>query len=175
MSNVEENFSSVEEPPAAQLYDSLRSINIDSKLKSDVCSIIGSKLNRVQFHIMNVEGQRNTSDCGIYAIAYGTHLAQGETPTLCHWRHDEMRNHLKSCLEVGEISLFPARGNRLIRSSRRILKTVIEQIYCYCRMPNDKSKSMVQCSQCCQWYHLACVNLGEQVMCEVKWSCLNCV
>ncbi len=57
VSNVEENFSSVEEPPAAQLYDSLRSINIDSKLKSDVCSSIGSKLNRVQFHIMNVEGQ----------------------------------------------------------------------------------------------------------------------
>ena len=31
---------------------------------------------------MNVDGQLNLTDCGVYAIAYATHLAHGLDPTV---------------------------------------------------------------------------------------------
>ena len=64
---------------------------------------------------MNVDGQLNLTDCGVYAIAYATHLAHGLDPTSSLWHHNKMRSHLLSCIEDGKITCFPC-DDRSIRS-----------------------------------------------------------
>ena len=42
-----------------------------------------------------------TSECGIFAIAFATALAYGENPTQYLFDGSEMRSHLTMCLEQG--------------------------------------------------------------------------
>ena len=166
---------SCEDATSIFIYDSLKYLTIEHKLKCDVASIVHSQLDNLKFNVMNVDGQLNLSDCGVYAVAYATHLAFGLDPTHCLWDHKQMRGHLLSCLEDGEMTCFPSKGDRSIRTRRRILKYVIERIYCSCRMPNDRTKSMIQCSRCLKWFHHVCMALEEQSsMYGVEWNCHNC-
>ena len=97
------------------IYDSLRGLYIEHKLKCDVAFFVHSNLDKLEFNIMNVDGQLNLTDCGVYAIAYATHLAHGLDPTVSLWHHKEMRNHLISCLKEGEMTCFPSEGDRSLR------------------------------------------------------------
>ena len=128
---------SCEDATSIFIYDSLKYLTIEHKLKCDVTSIVHSQLDNLKFNVMNVDGQLYLSDSGVYAVAYATHLAFGLDPSHCLWDHKRMRGHLLSCLEDGEMTCFPSKGDRSIHTRRRVLKYVIERIYCSCRMPND--------------------------------------
>ena len=80
-----------------------------------------------------------------------------------------------SCLEIGKMTSFPKLGTRKIAFGSRSRRTVMEKVYCIprCRMPNDKSKSMILCDRCGGWFHHKCVNLDEEKS-PSKWSCEKC-
>ena len=61
------------------------------------------------FDIMNVQHQTNLSDCGLFAIAFTTELAHGQSPLLCDFNTSLMRSHLLTCLEDGVLRKFPLR------------------------------------------------------------------
>ena len=73
---------------------------------------------------------------------------EGRDPVLCQWNSEQMRPHLLHCLEAVKIT-----GFQLIKQSRvpfgsRVIKSVKEGIFCICRMPNEKSHEMTDCTGC---------------------------
>ena len=53
----------------------------------------------------NVTKQSGASDCGLFAVAYITHIASGLDPSLCVFDQANMRKHLIECFEKKQI--FP--------------------------------------------------------------------
>ena len=95
------------------------------------------------------------------ALAYATELAFGNDPLRCHWDHERMRFHLQQCLESGEMCRFPCSDVRHIRLGTRVIKSIPEDIFCICRLPNEKNKSMIECESCRKWFHHQCMGLDE--------------
>ncbi len=151
------------------VYDSLRCLYLDHKLKCNVAAFVRPELGELESKIVNVDCQLNVSDCGVYAITYATHLAHGLDPGVVAWEHSTMRAHLKSCLEEGRMMCFPCQGNRLLRLGRRTLSTRFEAVYCICWMPNDSSEPMVKCSNCSKWFHYVCMKLKKDQSFGRKW------
>ena len=145
------------------IYYSLRGLYIEHKRNCDVAFFVHSKLDKLEFNIMNIDGQLNLTDCGVYAIAYATHLAHGLDPTSSLWHHNEKRSHLLSCIEDGKITCFPC-DDCLICSRRTMLELIIEDVYCHCRLPNDRTKSMICCNGCSKWFHHICVQLQDNTL-----------
>ena len=58
-----------------------------------------------------------------------------------------MRKYLLHAFEAGKIDGFPCVKNRRVALGMRVRKSIIESMYCYCRMPNNKSKPMIRCEQ----------------------------
>ncbi len=51
-----------------------------------------------------------------------------------------------------------------------------EEIYCNCRMPDDKCSGMICCSSCGEWYHFSCVNITDVSEYHgIKWFCEKCM
>ena len=160
----------------AQIYDSFVPSSITRQTMINVCSIMKTRKKEIHFDLVNVMRQPNGSDCGLFAVAFATELAHGYDPALCHWDTAVMRQHLISCLENRHLSRFPCSKERRIRlGGRRIRKSFKEEVYCTCRSINDSSREMIECTNCCTWYHKDC----EKVDCSksfkgIRWSCSVC-
>jgi hypothetical protein len=96
------------------IYDSGRPKNVKPSLKQEICKFYKSVASSVFFDIINVEGQPNAYDCGVYAIAYATELAHGLNPALIKWKSGCLRNHIISCFENGQMTRFPSVGKKRI-------------------------------------------------------------
>ena len=62
--------------------------------------------------MMNIAKQRETTNCGLYAVAILTCLAFGDDPTEKNFDHTALRLHLRQCLEKGFLDCFPVKQNR---------------------------------------------------------------
>ena len=160
-----------------RIYDSLHYSKRPSlDLMKQVCSLVHPKSDSYRFDIMNVQSQKNGSDCGVFAIAYATELAYGRDPIHCQWKAGVLRRHLMTCLEDQTITQFPLEKERRTTMSNRIRKSHEEDIHCTCRMPYDKQRDMICCENCNRWYHKDCEGLdpdGDYT--SVKWKCSVCV
>ena len=79
------------------------------------------------------------------------------------------------CFENKELRPFPLKKTRKVGFGRQIKHSKLEDIYCYCRMPNyDKELTMVLCNTCSQWFHLKCVGDTISTDPKVKWHCTAC-
>ena len=113
--------------------------------------------------------QSGASDCGLYAIAYITHIATGLDPSLYIFRQALMRNHLLKCFEQKKLEPFPVFKERRVSTCA---KTMTVRVYCYCRSVYDGEK-MVECNGGCgEWYHTKCIS--TPVHRNKKWFCKNC-
>ena len=157
------------------VYDSLVRSNMSLQTKKMICSLAQSRSKTITFDVINVMVQQNTWDCGMFAIANATELMYGYDPARCQWKTDEMRKHLIDCFDNGRMLRFPMVKQRRLPLGSRVRYTLKEEIYCVCRMPNDKRLAMVQCSSCSNWYHGEClnINIDEQDF-ATKWRCGEC-
>ena len=89
-------------------------------------------------------------DCGLYALAFCTDLAHGHNPCSRVYNQQDMRYHLKSCLEEGKLTPFPiSKRRRLITEDEA---TVMIEICPVCILSDD-GDMMVFCEICHRWYH----------------------
>lgn len=164
------------DPNAVRIYDS-RGSDPSLHLKKQICSFLRPKQKQLVIDVANVQRQHNGVDCGVFAIAYATELAHGQDPVRCQWAtHDRsMRKHLLKCLEDKKVTPFPLEKERRTTLSSRVRTSIIEDIHCSCRMPNDKSMAMVRCDFCKYWYHKECEGIDLDFDLTSKWKCSECI
>ena len=161
---------------SVSIYDSNRAATVSLGLEKLICSFVKPRSDVYIFDIMNIQGQPNGNDCGLYAIACAAELVTGHDPVLCQWDCKQMRSHLLRCLEAGRIDRFPTTKQRRIPLGSRVRISEKETLYCICQMPNDKRQEMTECCRCFLWYHNTCVGLTQckETLKDLHWSCPLC-
>ena len=111
-----------------KVYDSLWMTNISPSVLLQLGAKYREKARRgsLDVDICHVEHQRGSSDCGLYAVAYATDLANGIDPLKMSYSSEEMRPHFIKCLERSKLIPFPkelklARAERATRVVTDIL------------------------------------------------------
>ena len=125
----------------------------------------------LMYRYKQCQQQTNSSDCGLFAVAFAAVLASGGHPSSFRFHQESMRGHLHSCLQNGLLSSFPTR--RIGRENRKFTCFCrIVPVFCNSRMPETFSREMIRCDQCLNWFHLdLCVPVANT--CE-KWFCKDC-
>ena len=93
------------------VYDSLYS-SVSKDTVSLVASMVHSSASSLVVRTMNVEKQKNGSDCGVLSIAYAFDICSGFDPCVVRYDHEKIRQHLVLCLENCQFSRFPLSGDR---------------------------------------------------------------
>lgn len=166
------NTSSVE------LYDSMHTLpGEQSSIVKQACAILKAPESSVTINVVNVQRQREASDCGLFALAMATDLCQQVDPVNLYYHQDQMRAHLKECFEQSNITPFPSTLNSKKNNERVVSSTEVE-IYCLCRQP--EVLPMIECDNCKTWYHADCASVSEHVLetldedTSLKWFCTTC-
>ena len=108
-----------------------------------------------------VQKQINTSDYGLFPLAFATDLCHGLDPVMEAYDQQNMHPHYVRCLDLGEMVPLPKPSWRVHYHVTKSITTV--SIFCVFRMPNDK-KEYGQCFQCNGWYHPTCVSIPDWVI-----------
>ena len=90
-----------------------------------------------------------TSECGIFAIAFATDLAYGENPTQYLFDWLEMRLHLTMCLEWGQMTMFPFKKLHKVKKAVKTMEKVC--IHCSCGMHDLPNTKWIECIKCKEW------------------------
>lgn len=83
--------------PIVYIYDSLFNGTVSENISNQIRKIMGGR--EVDLIFLSVQKQHGYSDCGVYAIAFATHLAFGMSPVDVKFTATAMRKHLLKCLE----------------------------------------------------------------------------
>lgn len=155
------------------IYDSLY-CSVSPSVKAQIACLLATRKELIELKFMDVQMQSGKYDCGLFAVAFACALVCGEHPGKFLFEQQEMRKHLRMCLQQRSISMFP------VKKTRRVLDRVkskdLIEIFCICRMPQIPGIEMIECSKCKSWYH---VPMCVQVLQEAKkrgacWFCDNC-
>ena len=154
-----------------RIYDSLFTKPNYCIIKQ-ITSILRSRHHQVQLLLEKVQFQRNTVDCGVYAIAFLTDLCHKIDPSACRYAESKvLRNHLINCFQEGIMTPFPSSASTKSRPT-----TMNINLYCSCRMPyalehvktqhvpSDEDTQMIQCTICDKWYHRTCAGISDERM-----------
>ena len=124
--------------------------------------------------MMNVAMQTNNADCGVLAIAYAHEICSGRDPCSVRFDHQQIRQHLVTCLEKCELTRFPVVSER--KCVTRVKKTQNVELFCVCRLPEDKTVLWAGCTSCGQWFHRHCLDIPYDACTDesVEWYCPDC-
>jgi hypothetical protein len=123
----------------------------------------------------DTQKQENSSDCGVFAIAFLTELIINKFNTnFSSIRFDisKMRAHLLNCLIEDKLTVFP-KVEKMPKMPCKDDKTNIIKLYCICKMP-DLVDNMIKCgNKFCKikWYHESCSGCADN---NGKWLCNKC-
>lgn len=119
---------------------------------------------------LDVQHQRGGDACGLYAIANAYALCAYKKPEKYAWDQDALYDWLVGCLVAGKMSQPPITVHR---SSKGVVNTEVEKVYCKCRLPNNKKRAMIACDTCCKWYHLSCEGVPPTADIDI-FFCSSC-
>ena len=164
------------------IYDSVYSSKPTYYTMKQIAAIVKSKSHQISLFLAKVQSQKNSIDCGIYAIAFITDLCHGINPATQQYSSSKnLRQHLVNCFSNGSMSPFPKVASK---EHKPAIKATLN-VYCCCRLPYvldhllprdvpaDETTKMVKCYICDNWYHCSCVNLSDEQVKRLKgfWMC----
>lgn len=157
------------------IYDSLATPKWEKHhILSCMSSLLGTSQQEMSYVVKNCQQQQNSFDCGVFAIAFATSLVFGQNPSDVIYNTHHLRKHLKNCLDIKKLSLFPTSASRVNRAQREIVKTI--PVFCHCRRTeygrNTEEWEMIECSGCLGWFHRMCENYPKNT--AKKWHCKIC-
>ena len=135
-----------------------------------IASLVNIEGDMLNVHFPNIQMQRNSYDCGLFAIANATTLAFGKNPVNETYDTKELRPHLIRCLENREMTLFPTKK---FSGKRRPSKVVKLEIYCLCKMPDTQTLYVI-CDECSREFHPKCVDLDDKITDSMNFLCPFC-
>ena len=119
--------------------------------------------------------KHSASDCGLFAVACATEIAHRKKPLLSYWDVSEMRGHLAKCLEAGKLTCFPQAHTRRIPVGNHYKKVLHEELFCICRIPNDRRMPMICSNNCAMWFHKTCMGFDtKKSFANEQWECTSC-
>ena len=126
---------------------------------NQIAALLATSKPAITVKYMDTQTQCRSTDCGIFAIAFATALANGKQPGGLRFEQPQMRKHLMHCLETQCLSGFPVTRRRRRRAARVKLSSTLH-VYYSCRMPEQAGSTMTQCSTCKEWFHVGvCVDV----------------
>ena len=128
----------------------------------------GKKNSILHYKICPAQQQYGKKDYGLFAIAYATEIAYGNDPVVVSYLQSEMRKHLISCFQQGELKPFPR-----ARKTARICCREILSIKTFCCGLPESYSNMIECELCFSWYHYRCVGITKKSD-TVSWVCKAC-
>lgn len=162
-------------PPASiNVYDSSHG-KLSSFTKKVVADLMMTKVTAISVHYIDVQRQSGGSDCALFALAFAADLCAGKDPAGRGYDQKKMRNHLHTCLVTGKVTPFPQMYISTRRHQHKKACVELIPVFCICRLPDDGS-TMIQCTQCHEWYHQACVNVAAKFFDNghLSWYCFKC-
>ena len=89
-------------------------------------ALLATPKDAIKVKYIDTQMQSGSSDCGIFAVAFATALANGEAPGAMHFNQPKNRRHLVDCLESQFLSVFP-----VMRKRQRAKKSKYYQLCLY--------------------------------------------
>ena len=107
----------------------------------------------IEVTIKRCQKQIGAHDCGLFAIANATALANGVDPATLKFQQAKMRKHLTLCLENKKLT-FPHTESDPTSHTKRTRKDTVS-LHCLCHRYHPGSKTF-KCSNCHNIFHLMC-------------------
>ena len=164
------------------IYDSLL-IKIDIKSMHVIAKMLKCEGEVFLTKTVPVQKQSNSSDCGLFALAFAFDLASNLDPSIISYNEEILRKHLLACIENEEITEFPKTNEWLARTKD---KTIFEthEVFCSCRdvffeddIKRNPKNFMAECCNCGEWFHQKCMNIPTNVFTlpDASWECNQCI
>lgn len=80
---------------------------IPDGVKEQMIVIYSHLSKQLSAQVVRVQQQQGATDCGLYAIAYAVHLANGDDPAKVKFEQKKMRSHFLDCLKNKKLETFP--------------------------------------------------------------------
>ena len=142
-----------------------------------ISELVGTDSNVLKVKFADIQMQRNSYDCGLYAIANATALANGRYPAQESYNNQSttMRRHLIGCIENKFLLPFPTHntGYKSKRRQAKIKKILEMPLYCICKKP-DTGTLYVYCDSCQKEYHPECLGISSSVNESTLVVCNTC-
>ena len=85
---------------------------ISDGVEQQVKEIYGHLVRKqLTLQVVHVLQQQGVTACGVYAIAYAVHLANGLDPSKVKFNQKQMRPHFLTCLQKKKLDTFPIEKN----------------------------------------------------------------
>jgi hypothetical protein len=163
------------QPNHVLVYDSMPSTPWkNDHILSCMSSLLYTQEKKMTYIVKSCQRQSNGYDCGVFAIAFATSLANGEDPASRLYNPKKLRAHLVDCLASGTLTPFPSDPIRAKRSWEIVQE---EELFCTCRRTGWEKKglTLLGCDTkgCEGWYHTICIKDCPKNF-DDDWFCDNC-
>ena len=154
---------------AVCVFDSLNGKRFSHEMQKIIASILHPNKTEVLMKVEDVQFQEDGHSCGLFAIAFAVSLCHGDDPRKLVYSQPEMRQHLLTCLQNGEILPFPILTDERKPNLGHLLSFAI---HCSCHMPLDPDElwTALQCTLCHGRYHKDCEAGREMVVFNVNFD-----
>ena len=153
--------------------DSLYSY-ITPSIEKQIACLLMEGGSEIVVEVCAVQQQTNSTDCGVFAIAFATSLLNGMDPTRMSYDPSSLRKHLLKCLQSGHIDPFPL-TDQTVRRCKSSIQSI--EVFCSCRMPTslEEREDMMDCSSCGGLFHRNCANIPPSAFSNgTFWTCNKC-
>lgn len=131
------------------------------------------KRSAITIEYVNVQIQRGSNDCGLFALAFVTSLCNREVPSIQWYDQKAMWMDFTQCIKLEEMKPFPTIETWI----RKLKPSSFEElkVYCVCRLPYNGLK-MIEWSGFAEWFHTDCITIPHKKLQDVPldWFCAEC-
>ena len=108
---------------------------------------------------VGVQLLKGMMDCGVFAMAFAYHSAQGDHVSRLEFYQPRMRQYL-GCFQSEELKPFPM---TTVMLQKRRSKHIFIQLQCTIRlMPDSYDVKMIEYDVCAKCFHFKCVGLKRK-------------
>ena len=93
--------------PVVTIFDSLQTMKTNSLVVACCASLLFTQETKFEINFIKNQRQLNGYDCGVFAVAFAMSTIERQNPCNLTYNTRQIRNHLRNCLQLGEITLFP--------------------------------------------------------------------
>ena len=103
-------------PGNVKVYDSLRSGDLPMSVKEVITALIKCDKKKNFLLFPEVQQQPDSSNCGLFVLAYATTLYEGKDPTKTKYDFPRMQTHFLDCLQKKKFIAFPSTSSMYLPS-----------------------------------------------------------